>query len=248
MREANKAIGRKKHSLPSVDDLIADLSSLQFSASWIWQTHIINLSWKNQVAISPHFQHMQDCAGTRDSCLVLMLHPEIFQRTIADLLCDIPGARNLSDDIIVYGKTQAKHDENLRKTLKRLQEKGAKLNREKCKFSVNKLTFCGHVFSDKGISVDHEKIKSIVDTDPPKNVAGVPSFLAMIQCVSRFIPQYATLTEPLRRLNLCVDWQSKMFPGNSLKLKSKVSPNWKKHWQEQKSWHTSIQASQQKSS
>ena len=125
---------------------------------------------------------------------------EIFQRTIADLLSDIPGARNLSDDILVHGKTKAEHDESLRKTLKRLQEKGAKLNREKCKLSVNKLTFFGHVFSDKGISVGPEKIKSIVDTDPPKNVAEVRSFLGMTQYVSRFIPQYATLTEPLRRL------------------------------------------------
>ena len=56
------------------------------------------------------------------------------------------------------------------------------------------------MFSDKGISADPEKIKCIVDTDPPMNVAEVRSFLGMTQHVSRFIPQYATLAEPLRRL------------------------------------------------
>ena len=74
MREVNKAIGREKHPMPTVDDLIADLNNSTVFSKLDLTTHLINLSWKNQVAISPHFQHMQDCAGTRDSCLVLMLH------------------------------------------------------------------------------------------------------------------------------------------------------------------------------
>ena len=85
-------------------------------------------------------------------------------------------------------------------TLDRLQNKGAKLNKEKCIFSVNKISFFGHVFSDTGVSADPEKIKSIVGKDAPKNVAEVRSFLGMTQYVSRYIPHYATITEPLRRL------------------------------------------------
>ena len=35
---------------------------------------------------------------------------EIFQYTIASLFNDIKGVRNISDDIIVYGKDKTSHD------------------------------------------------------------------------------------------------------------------------------------------
>ena len=43
-------------------------------------------------------------------------------------------------------------------------------------------------------------MKTIVNTTPPENVSEVRSFLGMTQYVSRFIPDYATMTEPLRKL------------------------------------------------
>ena len=54
---------------------------------------------------------------------------EIFQNEISEILRDIPGAKILSD-IIVYGENPIDHDWNLKCTLKRLDESGAKLNRE----------------------------------------------------------------------------------------------------------------------
>ena len=125
---------------------------------------------------------------------------EIFQNAIAELLSNIPGARNLSDDIIVHGKTQSEHDTSLRATLKKLEESGAKINGDKCVFSTNELSFFGHVFSVNGVSADRNKIKTIVNTTPPENVSEVCSFLGMTKYVSRFIPDYATMTEPLRKL------------------------------------------------
>ena len=200
MREANKAIGREKHPMPTVDDLIADLnSSTVFSKLDLTNAyHQLELEESSRY-ITTFTTHV----GLRRYKRLLFgvnAASEIFQKIISDLLSDIPGARNLSDDIIIHGKNQADHDKSLKKTLQRLQEKGAKLNKEKCIFSVNKLTFFGHVFSDKGVSADPEKVKTIINTEPLKNVGQVRSFLGMTQYVARFIPQYATLTEPLRRL------------------------------------------------
>ena len=120
MREANKAIGREKHPMPTVDDLISDLNnSTVFSKLDLTNAyHQLELEESSRyiTAFSTH-------AGSRRYKRLLFgvnATSEIFQRTIADLFSDIAGARNLSDDIIVHGKT---HDENLRKTLKRLQEK-----------------------------------------------------------------------------------------------------------------------------
>ena len=56
---------------------------------------------------------------------------EIFQNEIAKLLVGLPDCKNISDDIIVYGRDEKEHDENLRRVLTRLEVNNAKLNREK---------------------------------------------------------------------------------------------------------------------
>ena len=59
----------------------------------------------------------------------------MFQYTIAQVLNDIPGVKNVSDDILVYGKTQMEHDNSLRTVLKRLIESVLTLNKAKCEVS-----------------------------------------------------------------------------------------------------------------
>ena len=95
--------------------------------------------------------------------------------------------------------TQAEHI-SLQATPKRLEERGAKLNKWNCKFSVHELIFSGHVFSAEGIKADPKKIDTIVNCEAPKNVNEIRSFLGMAQYVARFIPDFASRTEPLRRL------------------------------------------------
>ena len=200
MREPNKAIKREKHIMPTLDDLISDLngskvfSKLDLSNAY----HQLELDEAGR-QVTTFTTH----AGIRRYKRLLFgvnAAAEIFQNTISEILSDIAGVRNLSDDIIVLGKTQAEHDSSLQATLKRLEERGAKLNKGKCKFSVHELTFFGHVFSAEGIKADPKKIDTIVNCEAPKNVSEIRSFLGMAQYVARFIPDFASRTEPLRRL------------------------------------------------
>ena len=69
---------------------------------------------------------------------------EIYQYVIQEVLQGIPVARNISDDIIVFGKTEEIHDQQLEITISDLAERGVTLNREKCVFSVPELVFFGH--------------------------------------------------------------------------------------------------------
>ena len=54
---------------------------------------------------------------------------------------DIPNAINISDDIIIFGQTQADHDEALRAVFERFSHIGLTLNQNKCEFSQSQLTF-----------------------------------------------------------------------------------------------------------
>ena len=63
-----------------------------------------------------------------------------------------------------------------------------------------KIKFYGFIFSESGFSADLEKIEAIKNVERPKTVAEIRSFLGMTNYVSRFINNYSSITEPLRRL------------------------------------------------
>ena len=200
MRKPNEAISREKHPMPTLDDLIADLngacvfSKLDLSNAY----HQLELDEASRY-ITTFSTHV----GLRRYKRLLFginAASEIFQNKIAELLHDIHGSRNLSDDIIIFGKSRAEHDKALDATLRRLEENGAKLNRDKCVFGVEELKFFGHIFSKDGIRPDPEKIETITKTKPPENAQEVRSFLGMTQYVARFIENYSAISEPLRNL------------------------------------------------
>lgn len=53
---------------------------------------------------------------------------EIFHEEIKKTIAGLKGARNIVDDIIVYGRTQKDHDQALKDTLERLRDNGLTLN------------------------------------------------------------------------------------------------------------------------
>ena len=107
---------------------------------------------------------------------------------------------NISDDIIIFGKTTAEHDKALEATFQRLSEHGLTLNPEKCVFDKENLDFFGYTFGPAGMTPDPKKVQAIKDATPPSNTAELLSFLGTVNYVSRFIPDFSTITAPLRAL------------------------------------------------
>ena len=135
---------------------------------------------------------------------------EIFQNTLSTALEGLRGVRNISDDIIVFGQNQQEHDQNLEALFKRLNEQNITLNKEKCQFNRTPLEFYGYIFSSEGISADPKKVDAIKNTEIPTNASEVRSFLGMTNYVGRFIPNYSTITAPLRDLtkhNVNFEWK-----------------------------------------
>ena len=110
-------------------------------------------------------------------------------------------ARTLQmDDILVCGKSQEEHDSSLEMVLNRLQKAGLTLNREKCQFSRTSVKFLGHIIDQTGIRPDPDKISAIQKIKPPTCVSDVRRFLGLVNQMSKFIPNLAEITKPLREL------------------------------------------------
>ena len=125
---------------------------------------------------------------------------EIFQKVINDQIRDIPGALNISDDVIVFGKTQAEHDAALQKVAHKFATANLTLNKKKCEFNKKSIIFFGFVFSENDISPDLKKVDAIKEAKPPTTTSGVRSFLGMATYCAKFIPSFSDVSEPLREL------------------------------------------------
>lgn len=126
--------------------------------------------------------------------------PEMFQKVMEQILAGCEGCFNYMDDIIIYGETMEQLNERVEKVLQKLKEYNVMLNYEKCIFGAKELVFLGHTLSADGIKPTHDKIKAIKDFRQPTCAEEVRSFLGFVNFVGQYIPNLATITEPLRNL------------------------------------------------
>jgi len=142
-----------------------------------------------------HFEYLVMPFGLRNA-------PSVFQRFIHDILNDCIGifVRVYLDDIIIYSKSLKEHINHVRTVLKILIDNGLYAKLEKCEFHVTETTFLGFTVSNKGLTMDKNKVKSVLDWPSPKNVKELQSFLGLCNFYRKFIKDFAKNMEPLRKL------------------------------------------------
>lgn len=128
--------------------------------------------------------------------------PSIFQRTLDDILREHIGQRCYVyiDDIVIFGKSEAEHFENIEKVFKTLETANMKIQLDKCEFLQSQIEFLGFIISKEGIKTNPKKIQAIVDLPIPKTLKELRSFLGMSGYYRRFIKDYAKLAKPLTSL------------------------------------------------
>ena len=125
---------------------------------------------------------------------------DAFNEVIYRIFGDIEGCLNQRDDILIGAKTKEEHDIILEKVLQRAADYGITFSPEKCQFGAKEIDFYGYKFSEDGLKPADDKIKAVREAGRPEDKTAVKSFLGMIGYLSKFIPNYATMTSPLRTL------------------------------------------------
>eukprot|EP00795_Rhopilema_esculentum_P005121 gene5121-biopygen179 len=200
MRMANQAIDRVRYPIPTGNDISLELNgSKYFTKLDLSQAyHQLPLAEESRyiTTFSTHcglYRYKRLAYGINASA-------EIFQHSLQQNLQGIKGVQNIADDIIIFGVNKEEHDIALEKCLRRLQEKGFTLNANKCKFLQPTLDFFGQIFSEKGTRPDPKRIQDLQNASIPKNASEVRSLLGMANYSSKYIPNYSTITAPLRDL------------------------------------------------
>ena len=114
------------------------------------------------------------------------------------------------DDMLVKSLHENDHLDNLRETFNTLHSYNMKLNPNKCAFGVTVGKFLGFMVSQRGIEVNSEKIRAIMELEPLKTVKEVQSPNSEIVALNRFVSKATDKCLPFfRTLRNSFEWTDK---------------------------------------
>lgn len=200
MRRANGAILRENHPLPTMDQLLPKMRNAKYF------TKLDIKDAFHQVELHPDSRQITTFITSKGLYRYKRLMfgiscaPEIFQKVLERMLLGCDGVLNFIDDILVYGKDLEEHDRRLEKVMQVLKENNVVLRDDKCLYRVNKVNFLGHELSAEGVKPLQKYVSTIQNFRSPVNVGEIQSFLGLVNYVGKWIPDLATITEPLKEL------------------------------------------------
>ena len=126
--------------------------------------------------------------------------PAIFQHAMDTILQRIPHAIFYIDDVLVTGKTEEEHIQNLAQVLHKLKEQGMQLKEAKCAFFQREVEYLGNRIDANGIYTAPSKLHTIQQAPSPRNITELRAFLGLLNYYGKFIPNLSTLIHPLNVL------------------------------------------------
>lgn len=195
----NPALHAVQYPLPRIEDIFASLSGGEhFSKIDLAQAYLqmeMDEQSKKFLTINTH-KGLYQC-----NCLVFRIASALalWQRAMDKVLQGIPGMQCYLDNIIVTGKDDSDHLQNLQRVLTRLCEYGQRANKEKCEFK-SRISYCGHVIDKDDLHKSQDKIEAVLNAPHPQNVSQLRSYLGLVNYSHKFLPNLPTVLHPLNTL------------------------------------------------
>ncbi|KAM1029351.1 hypothetical protein ACFX15_041095 [Malus domestica] len=125
-----------------------------------------------------------------------------YQRAMNAIFHDLIGQSMevYIDDIVVKSKTEEQHLEDLRQALTRMMIHKLKMNPKKCAFGVRAGNFLGFLVHQRGVEVDKNKSRAIMESPSPTNKVQLQRLLGKINFLRRFIANLVGKIQPLTPL------------------------------------------------
>ena len=196
----NQALRRNHFQMPDIDDVLPQLAEAKVFSLCDAKDGFLQVKLSEKSSHLTTFWTPYGRYKWKRMPFGISIAPEEFQRRLSTALEGLEGVSVVADDILIYGKDRAQHDENLRKFLKRASKCELKLNKKKCRFHMTELPYIGHVLTSEGVKPDPKKVSAIKDTEAPRNSEDVRRFLGHVNYMAKCLPNLSAESEPLRRL------------------------------------------------
>ena len=163
-RQLNKVTIKNKYPLPRIDDLLDQLrgvtvfSKIDLRSGYhqirVKEEDISKTTFKTRYG---HYEFLVMPFGSTNAPAIFMDYMNRIFKHFLDKFVVV-----FIDDILIYSKTEKKHEEHLRMVLQILKEKKLYAMLEKCNFWLKEVKFLGHVINEKGVSIDPSKVEAVL--------------------------------------------------------------------------------------
>ncbi|KAL0556993.1 hypothetical protein IC582_005511 [Cucumis melo] len=160
-RELNKVPVKNRYPLPRIDDLFDQLqgatvfSKIDLRSGYhqlrIKDGDVPKTTFRSRYG---HYEFIVMSFGLTNAPAVFM---DLMNRVFREFLDTFVIV--FIDDILIYSKMEAEHEEHLRMILQTLWDNKLYAKFLKCEFWLKQVSFLGHVVSKAGVSVDPAKIE-----------------------------------------------------------------------------------------
>ncbi|KAL0556312.1 hypothetical protein IC582_004825 [Cucumis melo] len=201
-RELNKVTVKNKYPLPRIDDLFDQLQGATvFSKIDLWSGYhqlrikdgdVPKTAFRSTYG---HYEFIVMSFGLTNAPTVFM---DLMNRVFREFLDTFVIV--FIDDILIYSKTEAEHEEHLRIVLQTLRDNKLYAKFSKYEFWLKQVSFLGHVVSNAGVSVDPAKIEAVTGWTRPSTVSEVRSFLGLAGYYRRFVENFSRIATSLTQL------------------------------------------------
>ena len=197
-----------KYPVPKTEDIFATLHGgekfTKLDLSQAYQQLLLSPKSRELLTVNTHkglFQPTHLQIGVHSAS-------GIFQRELENRLVSIPFVKVRSDDILVSGKNDQDHFDNLKQVLKVIKANGLRLRLKKYAFIQNEVIYLGYKINKDGIFPVKEKIDAIKSAKEPTNFSKLISFLGLLNYYHRHFQNFADTLEPLHDfLRRGVKWE-----------------------------------------
>ncbi|XP_064410442.1 uncharacterized protein K02A2.6-like [Latimeria chalumnae] len=205
-KELNESIRREHHHIPTRNEILGEMAGAKMftildASNGFWQISLSKNSRKLCTFNTPFGRNCFKCLP-----FGLTSAPEIFHRTMQQMLDGVEGVKVYIDDILIWGATESEHDERLERVLQIARNNGLKLNKMKCQFKKTELLYLGEIISHAGVKPDPAKVQAIERMPSPTNKKELQKFMGMLNYLSKYIANLSDKTKKHERsVNKCFD-------------------------------------------
>ena len=200
LRNPNKAVVQDAHPIPRIEEMIHGLrgsrmfSRLDLSEAYLqFPLHEESRDLTTFITDTGLYRFKRVCYGLASA-------PSAFQQLIEKILDGIPRVGKYLDDIVLHSADVESHEQLLKTVLERLSKAGLKINFKKSLFRQESIEFLGYTIDSGGARPSKKKLAALLDSPLPKNRDELRTMLGMFGFYARFIKNYSSLVEPLRKM------------------------------------------------
>ena len=104
------------------------------------------------------------------------------------------------DDTLIFSKTNEEHIASLKTVCNKLRQHKLFANRSKTMILPDALSILGHTITSQGLSAEPQKILKVDHWSTPTKRKELQGFIGMVNYLSTYVPELATVAAPLTRL------------------------------------------------